>query len=145
MASWLSSGLGIAGIFFVIIGVIAFVIGIILLAVISSTNSNSTTWWGWALIGLGIILLLIGGIMLFIAFTSSQTPTYIVVTAEQAAAMRMTTVQATQPRATQTVVYPGQIAAQPTQTVVYSPQATIQPGAFPPQVSYIEAASSVRV
>lgn len=75
MVSGLTSGLGIAGIIFIIIGIIMAVIGIVLLI---ARQSTSTEWYIWALLIGGIVLGIIGGIMLAIALAygpiGSMTP-----------------------------------------------------------------------
>jgi len=65
MASGLTSGLGIAGIIFIIIGIIMAVIGIVLL--ISRSTTTTTEWYIWLLIIGGIVIGIIGGIMLAVA------------------------------------------------------------------------------
>src|SRR5579872_6409226 len=67
MAYGLSSALGIAGLFFIVIGIIMAIIGIVFLVI----NQNQTVpWWIWFLLVGGVVLGIAGGIMLAVAFAS---------------------------------------------------------------------------
>lgn len=65
----ISSGLGIGGIVFLLLGGISIAAGIIVLI---AQQGQAIQWYVWLLIILGIILLIIGVIMLIIAFTQKD-------------------------------------------------------------------------
>jgi hypothetical protein len=68
MSYGLSSTLGIVGLFFIIIGIIMAIVGIILLI----TNQNQVQpWYVWFLLVGGVILGIIGGIMLAVAYAGT--------------------------------------------------------------------------
>ena len=61
MASGLSSALGIAGVLFIIIGIIMAIVGIIFLI---ANQNNTTQFYVWILLIGGVVLAIIGGICL---------------------------------------------------------------------------------
>jgi len=71
MAYGLSSTLGIVGLFFIIVGIIMAIVGIVLLI----TNQDQTKpWYIWFLLVGGVILGIMGGIMLAIAYAGTPEP-----------------------------------------------------------------------